>query len=105
MLNLQSDRLRTSLCFVLKEGAILVYSILNSSHKSLTFQKWIDVNRIYLCVPYEFIDEVKGLGGKFDSKLKKWYITSYNEDLEDFIYTPKLDVDDDEEEDEDDETD
>ena len=76
-----------------------------SKKQSPTFQKWIDVNRIYLCVPYEFIDEVKGLGGKFDSKLKKWYITSYNEDLEDFIYTPKLDVDDDEEEDEDDETD
>ena len=62
------------------------------------------MNKIYLCVPYEFVDEVKALGGKFDSKIKKWYITTYNEDLEDFIYIPKNENND-EDEDEDDDND
>ena len=49
------------------------------------------MNIIYLDIPYEFVDEIKSLGGKFDSKLNKWYITEYNEDLADFIYNPTFD--------------
>lgn len=32
------------------------------------------INRLYLNVPYELKDEIRILGGKWDSDRKKWYI-------------------------------
>lgn len=62
------------------------------ANKAIGFEEcpYNSFEKIYLDVPFSKKEEIKKLGGKWDSEQKKWYIFEYNEDkmniLDNFSY-------------------
>jgi hypothetical protein len=48
-------------------------------------------NKHYLCVPYDYKDDVKKLGAKWDNEIKKWYVETNNPNYQHLvdIYHPE----------------